>query len=164
MPSNLVPTRGPMFRGNVNTKLDSKGRILLGARFKDGLGAKAIIAKGNGPFLMVFPVDEFNKLEARLMPLMDLGTDSGLRNFMTGKFQAYLTNFYSNQSEVDVDEQARISVPKFIRDEMDLAGDLVVLSTGKYLQIWKKKTYYQRQEDEIDFDPSEILGRAGNRE
>jgi len=153
-----------MFRGNVSTKLDSKGRILLGARFKEGLGTKAIIAKGNGPFLMAFPVEEFNKLEARLLPLMDLGTDAGLRNFMTGKFQAYLTNFYSNQAEVDVDEQARISIPKFIRDEIDLAGDLIVLSTGKYLQIWKKKAYYQKQADEIDFDPSGIIGRAENRE
>ncbi len=153
-----------MFRGNVSTKLDSKGRILLGARFKDGLGTKAIIAKGNGPFLMVFPVEEFNKLEARLQPLMDLSTDSGLRNFMTGKFQAYLTNFYSNQAEVDVDDQARISIPKFIRDEIDLNGDLIVLSAGKYLQIWKKKAYYQRQTDEIDFDPSELFGRGDTRE
>jgi MraZ protein len=148
-----------MFRGSLTTKLDAKGRVLLGARFKDALGSKAIVVKGNGPFLNVFPIKEFRKLEDRITPLSDPGNEQGFRLFFNNKFQSFLANFYSNQAEVEVDDQARISIPKFLREEVDLAGDLIVLSAGRYLQIWKVRNYYQRQQEEIALDPAEVLGQ-----
>ncbi len=138
--------------------MDAKSRILLGARYKEALGSKAIIVKGNGPFLNVFPISEFQKLDKRITALTDLSTDQGFKLFFDNKFQSFLANFYSNQAEAEVDEQARITIPRFLRDEVDLSGDIIVRSTGRYLQIWKQITFYQRQGNDGELDTSEFIG------
>jgi MraZ protein len=147
-----------MIRGSSKTKLDAKQRLLVGARLADGLGSKVIIVKGNGPYLNVFPTGEFKKLEKRIEALTDLDTEQGFKLFFDNKFQSFLANFYSNQVEAEVDEQARITIPGFLRDEVDLSGDLIVRSTGRYLQIWKQVTFYQRQGSDAELDTSAFIG------
>jgi len=145
-----------MLRGTISSKVDSKGRLLIGARFKDGLGDKAVVVKGNGPYLMVFPAGEFKRLEEQFLPLTDLGSELGARAFFNTKLQNYLANFFSSQAEVEVDDQGRISIPKFLCEEIGLVGDAVVRAAGSYLQVWTPKEYYRRQEDEIMLDPGEM--------
>lgn len=147
-----------MIRGSSKTKLDAKTRLLLGARLTEGIGNKVIIVKGNGPYLNIFPIAEFKKLEKRIEALSDLETDQGFKLFFDNKFQSFLANFYSNQAEAEIDEQSRITIPGFLRDEVDLSGDLIIRSTGRYLQVWKQVTFYQRQGSDAELDTTAIIG------
>lgn len=141
-----------MFKGTHSTKIDSKGRLLLGASYKQELGDKAIVVRGEGPYLKVFPRGHFERIERRLRAASDLDTELGLRMFFDAKFQNYLANFYSNQAEVDVDEQGRVVLPKFLCEQIGLVSDVVVRSAGNHLQLWTPKDHYQRPDNETTLD------------
>ena len=142
-----------MFRGTHSTKIDSKGRLLLGTRFKEELGDKAIVVRGEGPYLKVFPLGHYAKIEQWLRAASDLDTEIGMRMFFDAKFQSYLENFYSNQAEVDVDEQGRIVVPKFLCEQIGLVSDVIVRAAGNHLRLWTPKDHYQRPDNETTLDP-----------
>ena len=141
-----------MFRGTHSSKIDSKGRLLLGAKYKEELGDKAIVVRGEGPYLRVFPLGHFEKIERRLRAASDLDTEIGMRMFFDAKFQNYLANFFSNQAEVDVDEQGRVVLPKFLCEQIGLVSDVVVRSAGNHLQLWTPKDHYQRPDNETTLD------------
>jgi MraZ protein len=146
-----------MFRGTISTKVDSKGRLLLGTKNKDELGDKAIVVRGEGPYLKVFPLGQYEELEKRLRAATDLSTEMGLRMFFDAKFQNYVTNFFSNQAEVDVDEQGRIVIPKFLCEQIGLVSEAIVRAAGNHLQIWTLKDHHRRPDDETTLDAKGFL-------
>ena len=55
-----------MFLGTHEPKLDTKGRIILPARFREDLADGLVITKGQERCLYVFPANEFSVITEKL--------------------------------------------------------------------------------------------------
>ena len=58
-----------MFVGEYSHNIDSKGRIIIPARFREQLGDRFIITKGFENCLFVYPMEEWEKLSDSLSKL-----------------------------------------------------------------------------------------------
>lgn len=58
-----------MFIGEYQHSLDSKNRIVVPAKLREGLGSRFVITKGLDECLYVYPLEEWKVLENKLKTL-----------------------------------------------------------------------------------------------
>ncbi|MCL6640969.1 MAG: hypothetical protein K6T92_06305 [Candidatus Rokubacteria bacterium] len=75
-----------MFLGEHQHSLDTKGRVILPARFRDQLEGGAVIAKALDGCLAVYPIAEFERLAQRLREARERGSRErqAARTFFAG--------------------------------------------------------------------------------
>ena len=65
-----------MFLGTYTPRLDTKGRIILPAKFRDELSAGLVLTRGQERCLYVFPVAEFERIHETMrsspLPLLSM--------------------------------------------------------------------------------------------
>jgi len=125
-----------MLTGFLKTKIDKKGRIFLGSRARQEIGQRAFVIYGDDFHLRVVPEKHFKEIERRISELTDLATLEGFFNVTDADALKLQRNFYSLQAEVEVDEQGRITIPKFLRELVFLSDEVKVFSVGKWIEIW----------------------------
>ena len=62
-----------MFVGKFNNSIDSKSRMIVPAKFREGLGGKCIIAKALDKCLTIYPVDEWEKFAEEKLEILPAG-------------------------------------------------------------------------------------------
>lgn len=135
----------PAFSGKYYYNVDSKGRIIIPAPFREIISTnyspKLFIA--NAPFdrcLYVYPSEEWGKLQelVRLKPR----SDEAIRFFMR--------RVIASAIEVEIDKQGRILIPAAHRDDAKINTDVVVVGQIEKIEIW------DREEWDALFDPEKI--------
>lgn len=129
----MCPERGSgaMFMGEYQHSLDTKGRLIIPAKFRDELGAGAVMTRGLDNCLFLFPRDEWGILEEKLksLPL----TKSDARQFV--RF------FFSGATECELDKQGRIIVPQNLRDYANMDKEVVAIGVSNRVEIWSKENW-----------------------
>ncbi len=120
-----------MFLGQYRHTIDAKGRLIIPARFRALLADGAYLTKGFDQNLMVMPATYFDRVYGRIdaMNLAD-PTARLLRRLI-------LANAY----QVNVDKAGRILLPQHLREDLNLAGDAVVVGQGSYFEIWQPEAW-----------------------
>lgn len=120
-----------MFMGEYQHTLDTKGRLIVPAKFREDLGAGAVLTRGLDHCLFLFPMDEWRVLEEKLktLPL----TKAGARQFVRFLF--------SGATECELDKQGRLIVPQNLRDYAQIQKDAVVIGVSNRIEIWSKETW-----------------------
>ncbi len=120
-----------MFMGEYQHTLDTKGRLIVPAKFREDLGAGAVLTRGLDHCLFLFPMDEWRVLEEKLktLPL----TKAGARQFVRFLF--------SGATECELDKQGRLIVPQNLRDYAKIQKDAVVIGVSNRIEIWSKETW-----------------------
>ena len=120
-----------MFMGEYQHTLDTKGRLSVRAKFREDLGAGAVLTRGLDHCLFLFPMDEWRVLEEKLktLPL----TKAGARQFVRFLF--------SGATECELDKQGRLIVPQNLRDYAKIQKDAVVIGVSNRIEIWSKETW-----------------------
>ena len=87
--------------GEYQHTLDTKGRLIVPAKFREALGTGAVLTRGLDNCLFLFPHEEWLALEEKLksLPL----TKAGARQFVRFLF--------SGATDCELDKQGRIVVP-----------------------------------------------------
>lgn len=134
---------GSMFMGEYQHTLDAKGRLIVPAKFRDELGAGAVLTRGLDNCLFLFPMSEWRILEEKLksLPL----TKAGARQFVRFLF--------SGATDCELDKQGRIVVPQNLRDYADIEKDAVVIGVSNRVEIWSKEkweTYMEEAEESYE--------------
>ena len=129
-----------MFMGEYQHSLDSKGRLIIPAKFREELGENAVMTRGLDNCLFLFPQSEWMVLEEKLktLPL----TKATARQFV--RF------FFSGATECDLDKQGRITIPQNLRDYAKVDKDVVVIGVSNRIEIWscdRWEQYMQEAED-----------------
>jgi MraZ protein len=118
-----------MFRGNIPTRVDEKGRIKLPADFKrlidEHFGTHFFITSRDGKRAEVWPMKEWERIEAKLATVAD--SDPGKKRFL--KF----TSYYGQAAEMDA--QGRLLIPQLLREAAKLDGDTDVIGLPGHLEI-----------------------------
>ncbi len=115
-----------MFVGEFQHALDEKGRITIPARFREGLGDRFIVTRGLDSCLFVYPMAEWQLLEARLKSLPLTKADA----------RAFVRFLFSGAYECELDRQGRIMLPAVLRQYAGLEKDAVVIGVSTRVEIW----------------------------
>ena len=142
-----------MFLGEYQHSLDPKGRVVLPAKFREGLADGCVITKGQERCLYVFPLDRWETEVARVNTLPR--TDARARKLAR--------SFFAGANQQAPDKQGRVQVPFNLRTYADLTKDLTVVGVADYVEIWDTATWdrMSAEADEYYADIEEALGEHG---
>lgn len=129
-----------MFIGEFEHQMDAKGRMIIPAKFRDGLGSAFVVTRGLDECLFVYPREEWNQLETRLREL----------SFTKKDARAFTRFFFSGAAECDIDKQNRINIPSVLRKYAHLDKECVVIGVSSRVEIWNKKIWDEYVESSAD--------------
>ena len=126
-----------MFMSEYNHTLDTKGRLIIPAKFREVLGEEFVITKGLDGCLFVYAGDDWNAFEQKLtsLPLINKEARQFARFFLAGA------------ATVEVDKQGRILLPAHLREFAGLEKDVVLVGVGSRVEIWSKDKWENMNSD-----------------
>ncbi|MBF0715035.1 division/cell wall cluster transcriptional repressor MraZ [Gemelliphila palaticanis] len=132
-----------MFIGQYNNKMDSKGRVSMPVKFRDELGNKFIITRGLDSCLFGYSLQEWQKIESKIKSLPITKKNA----------RAFQRFFFSGATEVEIDKQGRINIPKSLIEHAKLDKECVVNGVSNRIEIWDKEIWeVQLSESELAFE------------
>ncbi|MFD1360242.1 division/cell wall cluster transcriptional repressor MraZ [Lentibacillus salinarum] len=120
-----------MFMGEFQHNIDTKGRIIVPAKFREGLGDSFVITRGLDKCLFAYPMDEWKLLEEKLKKLPLTKKDA----------RAFTRFFFSGAVECDVDKQGRINIPQPLRNYAVLDKECVVIGVSNRVEFWAQENW-----------------------
>lgn len=120
-----------VFMGEYQHTLDEKGRVIVPAKFREGLGESFVMTRGLDKCLFVYPQSEWEILEQKLKSLPMTRADA----------RSFVRFFLSGATECALDKQGRIVVPTLLRDYATLDKDIVVLGVSNRVEIWSHERW-----------------------
>ncbi len=145
-----------MLRGNFPAKVDEKGRLKIPAQFKDELdqsyGKQFYITSLDGQYARIYPLEEWNKLEEKLQAAASFNKTR--RRFLNR------TNYYGQL--VDMDNQGRVLIPPVLREEADMKGDVAVLGSLTFLEVWNHERFRKDMDNNpLTAEDEQLLDQLG---
>jgi MraZ protein len=142
-----------MFMGEYQHTIDDKGRMIIPAKFRDGLGERFVVTRGLDKCLFVYPDSEWKLIEQKLKSLPFTRSDA----------RAFTRFFFSGAIECELDKQGRVNIASNLRQYSQLTKDCVVIGVSNRVEIWCKDVwdeYFSASEDSfneiaekiVDFD------------
>ncbi len=143
-----------MFRGVSTLSLDAKGRIGIPSRYRERLAALCAghLVLTLNPLdhcLWLYPLNEWEAVEAKLMQLSDFDRQSRRTKQM---MRGYAT-------ECEMDGHGRILLPQELRAFAGLEREAVILGQGNKFEIWDHAAW-ARQRDEWLAEMDQPSGEA----
>ena len=133
-------------KGEYSHNIDPKGRLIIPAKLRDGLGEHFVITKGMENCLYVYPEAEWNAFEEKLNALPTT-TDKNARKF------AYF--FQGSATDGELDKQGSRLIPAVLRDYEMLGKEVVFIGMGKRAEIWDKARW-DAKNAEVEADIEDI--------
>jgi len=123
------------FTSEYESKLDSKGRLVLPSRIKaqlpSGEANELVIRRGFEPCLIIYPMVEFKKVFSKI---------SGLSEF-NEEYRKLQRNFFSGTATVELDASGRFVIPKNLASYAQLEKDLILIGMGNKVEVWNPLIY-----------------------
>lgn len=116
------------FWGEHEHSVDDKGRVVIPVDFRAPLGDKFIVTRGPDHSIQVYPAEVWRPIEDRL------------RGPATDKDRAFLLRMLGGRTEVSLDPQARLAIPKHLREwaTINPSQSAVLVGQGAKFEIWGK--------------------------
>ena len=139
------------FMGTYQNNVDPKARVSIPVKYRDALGERFFVTKGFDSCIDIYTVDEWEKFADKLQKLSVTKRD--MRNFV--RF------IFGNATEVELDKQGRILLPKQLRDYAELEKDVTFVGTSSRAEIWNTEKWEdfnsQLNEESIE-EAMDLLG------
>jgi len=142
-----------MILGEFKHNLDTKGRLAVPAKFREKLGAGAIITRGLDKCLFIFGANEWEVLVQKLMNLPLAQANS----------RAFVRLMLAGASDAKVDAQGRILVPDYLRKYAGLKKQAVVTGLYNRMEVWDEEEWqaYKQKTEASSDEIAEKLGELG---
>ncbi|KAB7669272.1 division/cell wall cluster transcriptional repressor MraZ [Bacillus sp. B1-b2] len=140
-----------MFMGEYHHNVDTKGRIIVPAKFRDNLGETFILTRGLDRCLFGYPLSEWTIIEEKLKQLPLTKKDA----------RAFTRFFFSGASECEVDKQGRINIAAPLVQYAQLEKECVILGVSNRIEIWDKtewQNYFAESEDSFAEIAENMIG------
>lgn len=126
-----------MFMGEYKHNIDTKGRLIMPAKFREELGEKFVVTRGLDGCLFGYPLNEWTHLEEKLKELPLAKKDA----------RTFVRFFYSAATECEIDKQGRINIPQTLRNHAELEKSCVVIGVSERIEIWSEEKWETFSED-----------------
>lgn len=122
-----------VFRGVQHINMDAKGRMAVPARQRESLlsrceGKVVITIDTQSPCLAVYPLPEWERIEAKIQALPAL-------NAASKRFQRLVLGY---ASDLELDGSGRILLPQSLRDYAKLEKKIVLVGQGNKFELWSE--------------------------
>ena len=120
-----------MLNGEFNHTIDTKGRLIVPSRLREGLGNQFMMTRGLDGCLFLFPMDEWKAYEEKLkkLPMAD-------RN--ARQFSRFFT---ASATPCEIDKQGRFIVPSNLREFAKIEKDVIFAGMLTRVELWSKEHY-----------------------
>lgn len=126
-----------MFRGINAINLDSKGRLAIPARYRDGLGEQVVVTiDTEEACLLLYPVLQWQKIEDSLQRLPSF-------NAAARRIQRLLIG---HATDITLDGNGRTLLPPLLRDYANLEKKVVMIGQGNKFEIWDEASWQAKRE------------------
>ncbi|MGW6161291.1 division/cell wall cluster transcriptional repressor MraZ [Bacillus altitudinis] len=129
-----------MFMGEYQHTIDTKGRMIIPAKFRDGLGEQFVLTRGLDQCLFGCPMSEWKLIEEKLKALPLTKKDA----------RAFTRFFFSGAVECDLDKQGRINIASNLLQYAKLEKECVVIGVSNRIELWSKSIWEQYTEEQED--------------
>jgi MraZ protein len=133
------------FTSEYESKLDSKGRLVLPSRIKGQLpegSNELVVRRGFEQCLIIYPMVEFKKVFSKISAL----------NEFNEEYRKLQRNFFAGTATVELDNTGRFVIPKNMLAYAQLDKDVILVGTGNKVEVWNPTIY----EKFIIQDPGEL--------
>ncbi|PPA72143.1 division/cell wall cluster transcriptional repressor MraZ [Jeotgalibacillus proteolyticus] len=142
-----------MFMGEYQHNIDTKGRIIIPAKYREHVEDVFVVTRGLDQCLFGYPMEEWRRLEEKVRSLPVTKKDA----------RAFARFFFSGAVECEIDKQGRINLPKNLLDYAKIEKECMILGVSSRIEIWGQSVweeYLSQSEDSfaeiaenlIDFD------------
>ena len=142
-----------MFIGEYSHTIDTKKRLAIPSKFRKELGDKAIITRGIDNCLVVYPIEEWEKVAEKIGSLPTAQGDARRfsRIMLAGAMDSKLDNL------------GRILIPDYLKDYASLKKNVVVTGNFKKIEIWDEENWkeYKKKTEMSVGDIAERLKEMG---
>jgi len=139
--------------GEFQHNIDSKGRIIVPAKFREHLDDSFVMTRGLDQCLFAYPMNEWKVLEEKLKKLPLTKRDA----------RAFTRFFFSGAVECEIDKQGRINIPQPLRTYASLEKECVIIGVSSRIEFWSrpvwddyfmasKESFAEIAENLLDFD------------
>lgn len=139
-----------MFMGTYDHSIDTKGRVIVPAKFREPLGDSFVVTLGLDGCLFGYPEEEWMDFVKQLKELP--GTKEAR------KLQRY---FMAGAAPCDVDKQGRILIPSKLREAAGLEKDIVFVGVMSKIEIWSKARWDENDDFENVDEIAEHMSEFG---
>ncbi|MBQ7200936.1 MAG: division/cell wall cluster transcriptional repressor MraZ [Eubacterium sp.] len=119
-----------MFMGTYEHGIDAKGRVIIPAKLRDGLGDSFVVTVGLDGCLYAYPMDEWENFLTKLKELPG-----------TKEARALQRTFMANAATCDCDKQGRTLIPAPLRERVGITDDIVFIGVLGKVELWSKERY-----------------------
>lgn len=124
-----------MFRGCSFHTIDSKGRIIIPARFREVLkqtgGLDGVMVSRMDKSLFAYTFEEWNKIEAKILSMAE--KSAAMRRFRRV--------FIGGAFECLCDKQGRILIPPSLRQYAEIEREIVLVGVLDHFEIWSRANW-----------------------
>ena len=131
-----------MFIGEYQHAIDSKNRMIIPTKFRDGLSNEFILTKGLDGCLYIYTKDEWIVMEEKLKKLPLTSKDA----------RAFVRFFFSGANEITIDKQGRALIPQNLCEYAGLQKEIVSIWVSTRIEIWDKDKWDKYNDSDINFD------------
>lgn len=138
-----------MYMGEYEHSLDSKGRLIIPAKFREALGESFVLTRGLDKCLNIYDMEAWNHFASKLKDLP----------YNTKKQRELVRFFLSGACEAEPDRHGRILIPGKLRAYADIRKDAVLCGCGDRIEIWSRELYEgDSPGEEISAIAEELMG------
>jgi MraZ protein len=123
------------FIGEYECKLDPKGRLIIPVSLKKQISPDAnetfVVNRGFESHLNLFPLNEWKKIASRISRL----------NLFVKRNRDFIRKFNNGATELSMDLNSRILVPKSLLDYAGIDKDAVLFAYSNRIELWAKDKY-----------------------
>ncbi|WP_156299703.1 division/cell wall cluster transcriptional repressor MraZ [Streptobacillus canis] len=135
-----------MFIGEYSCSVDTKGRLMLPAKFREMLnGENFFITKGVNGQIDLYNLENWKEVVEKLSKVKQ--TDE-----KATKFKRFIIG---SAQEIELDSQGRLTVTSTLKKYAELSKKATVIGMGNKIEIWDSEKLDTYRDDE---DINEIMG------
>ncbi|HEY2418967.1 MAG TPA: division/cell wall cluster transcriptional repressor MraZ [Steroidobacteraceae bacterium] len=130
-----------MFRGAAKVTLDDKGRMVIPTRYRERLlersaGQLVVTVDRDGECLLLYPLNDWEQVERRLMDLPSLHAQSRrLQRLMVG-----------HATDLSLDGHGRMLLPPELREFAGLNRHAMLIGQGSRCELWDETRWLERRD------------------
>jgi MraZ protein len=126
-----------VFLGEVEHKIDEKGRVMLPAQFRRELREGVVLTPGAEQCITAYPLAEWKKIAATLTG------GSVTRN----KLRKLNRAIFATASRSVIDGQGRIVLPVVLREYAGIEDEVIIVGANSYFELWNREQWEAEKAD-----------------
>ncbi len=148
------------FLGNIEAKIDNKGRLFVPALYRKSLekweetASLYLEIDAVSKCVKLYPESVWKKLDEEFQAKLNLWDKTDLRLYR---------QFTSRVEHVELDASGRVLIQKKHLETTGIETDTLFVGVGNYFEIWNKENFETSLYDDEDFDRA-MQEKMGNKQ